>query len=99
MYRRPDAHACIAHICDMSDVRASQECTHAFPATSPRSYLTGNQLNSDSGTKTITTCLRKGCRVIELDVYNQQPTFSGPVCKHGGTLTKPVAFKVRDPSS
>lgn len=37
--------------------------------------------------------LQRGCRVIELDCYNRQPGFQGPVCKHGGTLTKPVSFQ------
>ena len=40
-------------------------------------------------------CLTQGCRVIELDVYNKQSGYDGPVCKHGGTMTKPVLFKVR----
>ena len=47
------------------------------------------------------TCLRaaalqslgRGCRVIELDCYSKQPGFTGPVCKHGGTLTKAVLFQ------
>lgn len=58
------------------------------------SYLTGNQISSDSGTSTITQSLLAGCRVIELDTYNQQPGFPGPVCKHGITLTAPVAVRV-----
>eukprot|EP00197_Chlamydomonas_leiostraca_P008777 CAMPEP_0202864510 /NCGR_PEP_ID=MMETSP1391-20130828/4718_1 /ASSEMBLY_ACC=CAM_ASM_000867 /TAXON_ID=1034604 /ORGANISM="Chlamydomonas leiostraca, Strain SAG 11-49" /LENGTH=1008 /DNA_ID=CAMNT_0049544257 /DNA_START=178 /DNA_END=3205 /DNA_ORIENTATION=- len=64
-----------------------------FISSGHNSYLTGNQFNSDSGTKTITQCLLKGCRVIELDCYNKQPGFQDPVCKHGGTLTKPVSFR------
>jgi hypothetical protein len=31
----------------------------------------------------------------ELDVYNKQSGFNGPVCKHGGTLTAPITFEVR----
>ncbi|KAL6754872.1 PLC-like phosphodiesterase [Haematococcus lacustris] len=63
-----------------------------FVSSGHNSYLTGNQLNSTSGTSTITQCLQGGCRVIELDTYNRQPGFPGPVCRHGGTLTAPVCF-------
>lgn len=31
--------------------------------------------------------------MIELDCYNGG--VEGPVCKHGGTATKPVLFRVR----
>lgn len=39
--------------------------------------------------------LSEGCRVIELDVYNSPPDKQEPICKHGGTLTAPVDFRVR----
>ena len=38
--------------------------------------------------------LHGGCRLIELDCYNGGP--QGPICKHGGTATRPVLFKVRN---
>lgn len=38
-------------------------------------------------------CLRMACRVIELDVYNKDSSNPEPICKHGGTLTKPIAFR------
>lgn len=68
--------------------------SHYFISSGHNSYLTGDQLTSNSGTKTIEMCLLKGCRVIELDVYNEEKSGEGPVCKHGGTMTK--ACSVRD---
>ncbi|KAG2502089.1 hypothetical protein HYH03_000581 [Edaphochlamys debaryana] len=65
----------------------TQPLPHYFVSSGHNSYLTGNQLTSASGTATIVKCLQDACRVIELDVYN------GPSCKHGGTLTAPVAFR------
>ncbi|PNH02234.1 1-phosphatidylinositol 4,5-bisphosphate phosphodiesterase delta-3-A [Tetrabaena socialis] len=65
-----------------------QPLPHYFISSGHNSYLTGNQLTSASGTSTIIACLQASCRVVELDVYN------GPICKHGGTLTSPVPFKL-----
>jgi hypothetical protein len=60
----------------------------------PGSYLTGNQLNSASGTAVIRYSLERGCRVIELDTYDPAGGFKAPICTHGGTLTQPILFKV-----
>lgn len=64
--------------------------SHYFISSGHNSYLTGNQLTSKSDTSTITYCLEKGCRVIELDVYDGS---SEPVVTHGGTLTTSVTFR------
>ncbi|KAJ7964194.1 Phosphoinositide phospholipase C [Quillaja saponaria] len=62
---------------------------HYFIYTGHNSYLTGNQLSSDSSTVPIIDALNKGVRVIELDLW---PTTSGDdvEVRHGGTLTSPV---------
>lgn len=54
------------------------------------SYLEGNQLTSSAGTATIESGLRLGCRVIELDVYDGPN--GQPICTHGGTLTRYLAW-------
>ncbi|VVB09633.1 unnamed protein product [Arabis nemorensis] len=60
--------------------------SHYFLYTGHNSYLTGNQLNSRSSIEPIVKALRKGVRVIELDLW---PNSSGNEAevRHGGTLT------------
>ncbi|KAH9701723.1 phosphoinositide phospholipase C 2 [Citrus sinensis] len=62
---------------------------HYFLYTGHNSYLTGNQLSSDSSSKPIIKALRRGVRVIELDLWPNSEKNDVEVC-HGGTLTAPV---------
>jgi phosphatidylinositol phospholipase C, delta len=43
--------------------------SHYFVFTGHNSYLTGNQLNSDSSDIPIIKALQRGVRVIELDMW------------------------------
>lgn len=43
--------------------------SHYYWYTSHNSYLSGNQLTSDSSAAPIVDALLRGCRVIELDVW------------------------------
>ncbi|GAB4824533.1 hypothetical protein Ancab_007409 [Ancistrocladus abbreviatus] len=61
---------------------------HYFLYASHNSYLTGNQLNSPSSTEPIISALKRGVRVIELDLWPSK-TGDVEVC-HGGTMTSPV---------
>ncbi|CAF2332793.1 BnaA10g29510D [Brassica napus] len=62
--------------------------SHYFIFTGHNSYLTGNQLSSKCSGLPIADALRKGVRVVELDLW---PRGKDDVCvKHGGTLTKAV---------
>ncbi|KAK9279568.1 hypothetical protein L1049_013247 [Liquidambar formosana] len=63
--------------------------THYFLYTGHRSYLTGNQLSSYCSVDPIIKALRKGVRVIELDLWPNATKDNVDVC-HGGTLTTPV---------
>ncbi|CAK7331198.1 unnamed protein product [Dovyalis caffra] len=62
---------------------------HYFLYTGHNSYLTGNQLSSDSSAEPIIKALRKGVRVIELDLWPNSTKDEVEV-RHGGTLTNPV---------
>lgn len=64
--------------------------SHYFIFTGHNSYLTGNQLNSDCSEKPIVAALRRGVRVIELDLW---PSKDNIHVKHGGTLTTPIDFE------
>ncbi|KAL3680536.1 hypothetical protein R1sor_023492 [Riccia sorocarpa] len=61
--------------------------------TGHNSYLTGNQLSSDSSAKPIIDALRRGVRVIELDLWPSKNDTTIKVC-HGRTMTAPVDFQV-----
>ncbi|XP_058766173.1 phosphoinositide phospholipase C 1-like [Vicia villosa] len=71
----------------------SQPLAHYFLYTGHNSYLTGNQLSSESSTTPIINALKKGVRVIELDLWPNSREDDVEV-RHGGTLTSSV--KLRD---
>ncbi|KAK9755766.1 hypothetical protein RND81_01G048900 [Saponaria officinalis] len=62
---------------------------HYFLYTGHNSYLTGNQLSSDSSIDPIIKALRSGVRVIELDLWPNSKKNDVEVF-HGGTMTSPV---------
>ncbi|CAL5189653.1 unnamed protein product [Lathyrus oleraceus] len=71
----------------------SSPLAHYFLYTGHNSYLTGNQLSSESSTTPIINALKKGVRVIELDLWPNSREDDVEV-RHGGTLTSSV--KLRD---
>jgi len=56
---------------------------HYFLYTGHNSYLTGNQLSSESSTVPIIKALKKGVRVIELDLWPNSREDDVEV-RHGG---------------
>ncbi|KAI4382777.1 hypothetical protein MLD38_008695 [Melastoma candidum] len=62
---------------------------HYFIHTSHNSYLTGNQLSSDCSDVPIINALKRGIRVIELDIWPNSTKDDIHVL-HGRTLTTPV---------
>ncbi|BAT17654.1 phosphoinositide phospholipase C 6 [Oryza sativa Japonica Group] len=63
--------------------------SHYYIYTGHNSYLTGNQLNSDSSDIPIIKALQRGVRVIELDMWPNSAKNNIDIL-HGGTLTAPV---------
>ncbi|XAR60739.1 Phosphoinositide phospholipase C [Bertholletia excelsa] len=63
--------------------------SHYYIYTGHNSYLTGNQLNSDCSIEPIKEALKRGVRVVELDLWPNSTRDDVDV-RHGGTLTAPV---------
>ncbi|GLT48754.1 hypothetical protein SLA2020_223610 [Shorea laevis] len=63
--------------------------SHYFIFTGHNSYLTGNQLLSDSSDVPIIKAVKNGVRVVELDLWPNSDKSDVQVL-HGGTLTTPV---------
>ncbi|KAE8723436.1 Phosphoinositide phospholipase C 6 [Hibiscus syriacus] len=67
----------------------SAPLSHYFIYTGHNSYLTGNQISSDCSDVPIINALKRGVRVIELDMWPNSSKDDVDVL-HGGTLTTPV---------
>ncbi|KAF9599106.1 hypothetical protein IFM89_035385 [Coptis chinensis] len=65
--------------------------SHYFIYTGHNSYLTGNQLSSECSEVPIEKALKRGVRVIELDIWPNSSKDDVHVL-HGRTLTSPVAL-------
>ncbi|XP_022150958.1 phosphoinositide phospholipase C 6-like isoform X2 [Momordica charantia] len=65
--------------------------SHYYVYTSHNTYLTGNQLSSDSSDVPIINALKSGVRVVELDLWPNSEEDDIDVL-HGRTLTTPVEF-------
>ena len=57
---------------------------HYFMYTGHNSYLTGNQVTSDCSTEPIIRALRRGVRVIELDLWPSTTKQDEVDVRHGG---------------
>lgn len=64
---------------------------HYFVETSHNTYLEGNQLSSRSSVLRYVEVLRRGCRSVEVDVWDGAE--GEPIVKHGYAVTTEVPFE------
>ncbi|KAH3760283.1 phosphoinositide-specific phospholipase C [Pelomyxa schiedti] len=69
----------------------SKPLSQYWIASSHNTYILGDQLRGRASVEAYIKCLKKGCKCIEIDVWDGED--GNPIVTHGHTLMKPIKFE------